>query len=245
MRQITLDTWRLEIPAGKKGTYRLAQLDDYTCLPRGKFLWQPPVHLYLQARISASNLPGTWGFGLWNDPFTFSFGLGGMARRFPALPNAAWFFFATPPNYLSFRNDLPAQGFLAQAFSSPKLPTWLMAIGSLAAPLLMISPTAQLLRSLARRFIREDSTLVSLDMAAWHEYELVWLPGKLDLLVDGSPVLETEISPSAPLGLVCWIDNQYAALPPKGRLSYGFLANPQPAWLEVQNFVRVLKKGKG
>jgi hypothetical protein len=32
---------------------------------------------------------------------------------------------------------------------------------------------------------------------------------------------------------VLWIDNQYAALPPKGRLSFGTLPVPQPAWIEI------------
>jgi hypothetical protein len=34
---------------------------------------------------------------------------------------------------------------------------------------------------------------------------------------------------------VIWIDNQYAALPPTGRLSFGALPNPQPAWIEISD----------
>src|SRR5512139_912562 len=61
--------WRLEIPAGSAGHYRLAQLDDYSGRPRWKFPWRAPFRLALRARASASEIPGTWGFGLWNNPF--------------------------------------------------------------------------------------------------------------------------------------------------------------------------------
>jgi hypothetical protein len=36
-----------------------------------------------------------------------------------------------------------------------------------------------------------------------------------------------------PLGLVIWIDNQYAAWRPDGTLRMGVLANPHPAWMEI------------
>src|SRR5437879_6259384 len=76
--------WRLTMPAGPAGRYRLAQLDDYAGLRRAGFPWQPPLRLALRARVSAAGLPGTWGFGLWNDPFGIGVGLGGGARRLPA-----------------------------------------------------------------------------------------------------------------------------------------------------------------
>ena len=37
------------------------------------------------------------------------------------------------------------------------------------------------------------------------------------------------------LGVVIWIDNQYAALPPDGRLRYGTLENQERAWIEIKN----------
>ena len=46
--------------------------------------------------------------------------------------------------------------------------------------------------------------------------------------------MQTNISPNGPLSLVIWVDNQYAALPPRGRLRYGTLPNPEPAWLEIR-----------
>ncbi len=51
--------------------------------------------------------------------------------------------------------------------------------------------------------------------------------------VDGQTVLETPISPRGPLGLVLWVDNQFAAFRPDGRLAFGTLASEGPAFLEI------------
>ena len=228
------DGWHLEIPPGLKGKYRLAQLDDYAGLQRHSFSWQPPLTISLRARVSSATIPGTWGFGLWNDPFSLSLGLGGGTRRFPALPNAAWFFFASPQNYLSFRSDKPAQGFLAQTFLAPQIPAPILALGALGLPLLAWPWLAHKLRPLFARVIEEDAFLLSgLDVTEWHEYSLKWALDQVIFRVDGQ-AFETGISPQPPLGLVIWIDNQFAAFTPYGKLSYGTLANPEPAWLEFQ-----------
>jgi hypothetical protein len=226
--------WHLEIPAGSKGSYRLAQLDDYRSLARRAFPWNPPLKMSLQARVSAPELPGTWGFGLWNDPFAFSMGLGGMAQRFPALPNAAWFFYASPHNYLSFRNDLPARGFLAATFRSKTIPAPLLALASPILAVTIIPVAAQGVRSLLRQFIRQDATLLHTDVTGWHVYTLDWQADRVRFYLDEENILETNATPCGPLSLVLWIDNQYAALPPRGRLAYGALANPEAAWMEIR-----------
>jgi len=41
------------------------------------------------------------------------------------------------------------------------------------------------------------------------------------------------VSPRPPLGLVIWIDNQYAAFTPDGKIGFGVLANDE-AWLEIK-----------
>ena len=233
VKEISSGIWHLETPSGVKGHYRLAQLDDYHTLPRSHFPWQPPLHLLVRARTSAQDLPGTWGFGLWNDPFSLSLGFGGGERRFPALPNAAWFFHASPPNYLSFRNDLPAQGFLASTFRAPNLPASLLALAAPLGALMVIPGAAQLGRWLLRQFVRQDACQIKTDLTDWHTYELDWQAGGVQMRLDGQLVLDTLVSPLGPLSLVLWIDNQYAALPPKGILAYGALPAPEPAWLEL------------
>ncbi len=111
--------WRLEIPDGPAGRYRLSQLDDYLDLSRAAYGSRPPLTFSLRARLSSKSAPGTWGFGLWNDPFGFSFFPGESFFRPPTLPNSIWFFHASPRNYLSFQDARPAQGFMAQVFQSP------------------------------------------------------------------------------------------------------------------------------
>jgi hypothetical protein len=228
-------SWRLSIPAGEGGQYRLAQLDDYAHLKRSDFPHTPPLFLKLKARASAPNLPGTWGFGLWNDPFSFSLGFGGGSRRLPALPSSAWFFFASPPNYLSFRDDLPAQGALAATFRSPPIPSPILGLGLPFSPMLIFPPTARWLRSLVRRFILQDSALCPASPTEWRTYSLKWESESVILEVDQRPILDTAVVPRGPLGLVVWIDNQYAALPPNGRLGYGTLVNHESAWIEVKD----------
>jgi hypothetical protein len=231
------DTWRLAVPAGAGRKYRLAQLDDFSGVPRRDFPWRPPFALRLRARAAVQTLPGTWGFGLWNDPFSLSLGFGGGVRRFPALPNAAWFFYASPPNYLSVRDDLPAQGFLAATFRSPVLPGLLLGLAAPGLSLLALPPVARVIRRFARRILRQDAVQIDADqrfeMTAWHVYQIDWLPDRTTFRVDGNPILITTISPRGPLALVLWIDNQYAALPPDGRLAYGTLETPEPAWIEI------------
>ncbi len=226
--------WHLHLAQEGPASYRLAQLDDYATLPRSRFLWREQTTLSLRGRVSDPTLPGTWGFGLWNDPFTLSLGLSGMARRLPALPNCAWFFYASPHNHLSFARHKPASGFLAQTFSAPRLPGWLMAPGALAVPLLFSRPISRILRAFAGKIIHEDAHRLELDPTQWHTYQLQWGKSRVEFAVDGQSVFETATRPRGPLGLVIWIDNQFAAWHPDGRLGMGTLPNP-PAWMEISH----------
>jgi hypothetical protein len=155
----------------------------------------------------------------------------------PALPNAAWFFFASAPNYLSLRNDLPAQGGLAATFQSRRYPTAFIALGALALPLLALPPLARVMRRLGRRVVQQDAVALASDPSEWHSFLLEWSQSGASFCVDERPVLETGVVPLGPLGLVVWVDNQYAAWPLSGRLSFGTLANDQPAWIEIEEFV--------
>jgi hypothetical protein len=226
--------WRLSLPPGPGGCYRLAELDDYRGLQRRSFPWHPPFQLSLRARASTPLIPGTWGFGVWNDPFGMGILSKAKGARLPVLPNAAWFFFASPPNYLSFRDDLPAQGALAATYRSVRWPSALLAFGLPAFATLVIPAAARLLRRLAGHFVHQDAALLQLDPTEWHQFQLEWRQGSVHFHVDDRPVFQTGIVPLGPLGLVIWIDNQYAAFPPDGRLRYGTLPSQEEAWIEVQ-----------
>jgi hypothetical protein len=215
----------LKIPAGDSSAYRFSQIDDYFGLSRRHF----PHHslsLGLRARVSNSSLPGTWGFGLWNDPFGMSLGFGGRRWQLPALPNAAWFFGASRENHLSF-SDKPAQGFLTQSFRSPKFHPLLIPTG------LVFPFSRKATRKLISKVIAEDSSALSVESTQWHSYRLEWSPKRVVWYVDDVQVFESPVSPNPPLGLVIWIDNQFAAFPPNGKIGFGVLENPEPAWLEI------------
>ena len=83
--------------------YADAQIDDYgNCSRRRGFLWRAGVSLQLEARFSHQSgmLQGTAGFGFWNAPFA------DPTMKWPALPQAVWFFYASPPSDL----PLPVYG---------------------------------------------------------------------------------------------------------------------------------------
>jgi hypothetical protein len=229
--------WKLHIPAGPRGHYRLAQLDDYARLPRRDYLWRASLRLELKARASAETLPGTWGFGFWNDPFGMAFISGAEPAHLPVLPNTAWFFIASPPNYLSLRDDLPADGPLAATFRSPRLPALLLLPAAIGLPLLLLRPAARLLRKIGSRSVQQDARRLPLKLTDWHTYTLEMSPERAVFKVDGENALVTSVVPLGPLGFVLWVDNQYAAFRPDGRVRFGSLENPQPAWIEIDGLV--------
>ncbi len=225
---VTQNGWQLTIPEGRSGSYRLAQMDDQLGRKRSAYSWKPPVRLSLRARASHEAAPGTWGFGFWNDPYGFSFGPGESFPRLPALPQTAWFFSASPRSYLSFRDDKPANGFYAQAFRSAGFTL------KLIQPLVMLPLSPRTSRRLLRATIAEDGAAVSQSPCDWHDYGIDWTVSQCTFYVDGTAVLATPISPPGPLGLVIWIDNQYAAFDPQGRIAWGTEHNPTPQWIEVE-----------
>lgn len=229
------DGWRFILHSGEAGQYRLAQLDNYDSLARRAFPHRSPLRLELQARASRNELPGTWGFGLWNDPFGFSFGFGSTPGRLPALPNAIWFFFASAENHLALRDYQPGHGALAAVIAAPRIPAPALLFGLPALPLLAWRPTARLLRKVAARVIRQDTVALDLDASEWHRYSLTWLQDEVTFEVDQAIAFHTTLAPRSPLALVLWIDNQFAAWRPNGSLANGTLATDTDAWIEVKN----------
>jgi hypothetical protein len=174
-----------------------------------------------------------------------SLGFGGNPFQLPALPNAAWFFYASPRNYLSFKGGLgtgekttrptrppTANGFMAQTFRSPGFHPLLIPAG-LALPFSRVAT-----RNLLGRVIAEDSSALSVDTTQWHRYRLEWSPQGVAWDVDEARAFESPVSPNAsrPLGLIIWIDNQYAAFTPEGKISAGVLESGEE-WLEVKEIV--------
>ena len=125
---------------------------------------------------------------------------------------------------------MPGNGFLAQVFHSPVFP-----LGRLAGVGAMFPFSRRQARALMSKIIEEDGVRLGVDVTEWHAYRFEWSPKRSAFWVDETLALETFVSPHPPLGLVIWIDNQYAAWRPDGKIGFGVLENTEPAWLEIEN----------
>lgn len=221
---------RLQIPAVAQG-YSDAQIDDYGHR-RGRryYPWRPGLTLELRARFShaAGELVGTAGFGFWNAPF------GDPTVGRPALPQAAWFFYASAPTHLPLPSEGPGRGWFAATLDATT--TTAMLLAPLAPAVLLLNQVNVLRRRLwpwVRHRLGISYAQLETGITQWHSYSLDWLPDGCRFYVDGNPVLQTQHSPRGPLGFVCWLDNQYLVATTRGRFAWGVLPVPTEQWLEV------------
>lgn len=216
--------------------YCNAQIDDYQGLPRRRFPDSPPLRLSLKARFShpAGELTGTAGFGFWNDPFLMT-ALRPPVLAAPALPRALWFFYAAPPSDLRLSVDTPGWGWKVASLDALQ-PSALAALplAALAAPAMRSKRLYRRLWPFFERRFRIAERQLDLDMTVWHGYVLDWRPDTAAFFVDGHRVLIAP-SPRGPLGLVVWLDNQYMAVHPSGRVRYGLVAKSETQWLEIDD----------
>ena len=89
-------------------------------------------------------------------------------------------------------------------------------------------------RSLTPRGALENAPYTGIDPTQWHRYRLEWREKRVSFEVDNALVFESHVSPNPPLGLVIWIDNQFAAFTPEGKIAMGVLQNDE-AWLEIKD----------
>lgn len=236
-------TLRMGFESAREGHYSDAQIDDCAGLARADFLWRPPLRMEVRARSSlpaasengcsesGTFLRGTAGFGFWNYPFS-------VRGDILMLPEAVWFFYASPPSNMALVPGLPGYGWKAQVVHS-------MRLGALAAAGPMAVTTAWALltgetRPAARwmqRLSGAREALLDVDMTAWHTYVLEWSYREALFWVDGELVLRTLEPPTRPLGFVAWLDNQYAVATPRGTLRFGTVASG-PQWFEM-DWVRI------
>jgi hypothetical protein len=225
--------WRLTAPPVPHG-YADAQIDDYQFLRRRDFPWRPPLRMALRARAGPKDPLGTLGFGFWNDPFTFSLGQGGAARRLPASPQALWFFYGSRPNDFAFAPGAPGAGWKAVSLSSLPLPSLALAPAAAAAFLLARLPILRgRVVGAVKKPIRAGEAALRAPLDEWHAYALEWHPCEARFEVDGTVVLVTPIVPRPPLGFVAWIDNQYATVSPEAGLGFGTIPTSGSQTLEI------------
>ncbi|MHC1785422.1 MAG: hypothetical protein AB9891_22185 [Anaerolineaceae bacterium] len=236
VEQIEPGMWRLSIQEGQNDQYRWAQLDDYSDLPRSRFHWQAPLSMKCQARVSHTDLPGTWGFGFWNDPFNASLKIKGAGFRLPALPNTAWFFNASPENHLSLQTGRRACGFLAAVFRSPLIPSWAFLPAYILLPSLFIPSIARRMIKIAKEVILDEFLILNVNQTEWNTYRLDLFEERVDFYINNTLTSRTTAAPRGKLGALLWIDNQYAGITSNGNFQAGLLENSQPAWLEIKDW---------
>jgi len=217
--------------------YTDAEINDYAHLPRSRYPWRPPLRLHVRARVShpvarpeaaegEPTLKGTAGFGFWNFPLSLT----GMPQ---ALPEAVWFFYASPPSNMALVPGLPGWGWKAQVVHTCRwgalaalVPTTLAVLGA------RLTGRDQQAARWIQRFSGTSETLLTADPCMWTDYALEWLPSVARFMVDGREVLRVPRPPQGPLGFVAWIDNQYAIATPRGELRFALL-DTGPQWLDL------------
>jgi hypothetical protein len=225
--------WHLVLPPNTNG-YANAQIDDYGLVQDGRraYPWHLGTTLRLRARFShpAKRLQGTAGFGFWNAPF------GDPTIRWPALPQAAWFFFASEPTDLPLAPSGPGRGWFAATLDASKRKA-LVLIPAVPA-VLLLNQFVRFRRSIWPRLRSRLSisySPIEFAIDEWHAYEMAWMPDGTVFSIDGTTILKTTNSPTGPLGFVCWIDNQYLVATISGRLRWGTLPITETQWLEVDD----------
>jgi len=231
---------RMAFDSARQGQYTDSQIDDYGNLPRSDFPWRAPLRMEVIARSSlpaainrnddesTGTLRGTAGFGFWNYPFS-------VKGDILMLPEAIWFFYASPPSNMALVPGIPGWGWKAQVVHS-------MHPGALVATIPLAATIAYgLLTGKTRPAARWMQTvsggseaLLPVEMTEWHTYTLEWQRRGASFWVDDRLVLHSPQSPTRPLGFVAWLDNQYAIATPRGVLRFGTISSG-PQWLELES----------
>jgi hypothetical protein len=231
---------RLSLPSTPAGEYGDAQIDDYGHLARKHFPWRPPLRMEVRARsslpaataMSTSEsdglLRGTAGFGFWNYPFS-------VRGDVLMLPEALWFFYASPPSNMALVPHVPGWGWKAQVVHSMRPGALLSAVPlALSTAYGLFSQNTQPAAHWLQRVAGAQEALLPVALPEWHTYVLEWRDRSAQFWVDGQRVLQVPHPPTRPLGFVAWLDNQYAIATPRGVLRFGTVATPEE-WFEIDS----------
>ncbi len=217
---------RMAFELAQQGQYTDAQIDDYDNMPRANYPWQPPLRMQVIARSSlpaatlsrtgedTTFLSGTAGFGFWNYPFS-------VRGDILMLPEAVWFFYASPPSNMALVPGIPGWGWKALPLAAT------IAFGLLTGE---TRPAARWMQKVSGAC----EAFLPVEMNEWHNYTLEWRRSEALFWVDDTLVLRSPQSPTRPLGFVAWLDNQYAVATPRGVLRFGTISSG-PQWLEMDS----------
>lgn len=234
---ISSSDFQLQLPPTAAG-YADAQIQDYGAgTGRHRFPFLPGLEMQVTAKFSheAAQLKGTAGFGFWNAPY------GDPSVKRPSLPQAIWFFFASPENHLPFAPE-PGYGWFAATLDTS---AW-QALSLLpASPLLLLLNQFPVIHRRLWPWMQHHMqiTAVSLpiNMTDWHTYRLNWQANGSQFWVDDTHLQTTPHTPKGPLGFVCWIDNQYLVAKANGRFRWGTISTQQTQTLHLKT-IRISPK---
>ncbi len=216
----------LRCDLGPTGDHRYsdAQITDY----QGRaFRWTPPLRLTVRA-WAAPELKGTAGFGFWNEPFVPV----GLHR--PHLPQAVWFFHASPPNNMALAKDVPGWGWKAATLDATRGAFLALApLAPLGFLLMRVPALYRRLWPVGQRAAGISEAVLPVSLAEPHTYALDWQTRRVTFRVDGAVVHTAPYAPRGPLGFIAWIDNQYAVVTPQGHFKFGLIANAERQWLAL------------
>ena len=219
--------FNLTLPSADGATYHDAQISDYE--RRADFANAPPLRLSLRARAEGE-ICGTAGFGFWNHAFM-------PGQRSFRLPQALWFFFASPPNEVALAKGVAGHGWKAATFNALN---WRFFALLPFAPLgFLLMRNAALHNSfwpIGQRAIGVHETQLDAGLLdEFHSYSIEWRPDGADFAVDGDIVLRAPHVTTGPLGFIAWIDNQYAIVTPQGKFGWGLLDVAQAQSLHLRD----------
>lgn len=238
---LTVSTLHMAMPSAQEGRYTDAQIDDYAGRVRSQFPWQPPLRMEVRARAShpaatastpststTSYLHGTAGFGFWNYPFS-------VRGDILMLPEAIWFFYASPPSNMALVPNIPGWGWKAQVVHSMSLESLAALVPTaLSAGWARVTGQGQPAAHWLHRLSGASEALINADITEWHTYILEWRPYEARFWVNEQLILTVPNPPKRPLGFVAWLDNQYAVATPRGELRFGTVSSG-PQWLALDS----------
>src|SRR5947209_3676576 len=196
---------RMELASAQAGKYTDAQVDDYDGRARSAFPWKPPLRMEVRARsslpaalanssVESTNiLRGTAGLGFWNYPFS-------VRGDILMLPEAIWFFYASPPSNMALVPDVPGWGWKAQVVHSmrPEALAASVPMGLTAAWARLTGRTQAAARWM-QRLTGAQEALLPVAMDSWHMYVLEWQQTDVRFWVDDTLVLSAPQPPTRPL----------------------------------------------
>ena len=154
------------------------------------------------------------------------------------LPEAIWFFYASPPSNMSLVPGIPGWGWKAQVVHSMRAESLLSVLPTaLATGWGRITGDVKPASRWLQRLSGAHESMLGVEMTDWHTYTLEWTSSSATFWVDGIQALEVPHPPTRPLGFVAWLDNQYAIATPHGVLRFGSVTCDEQ-WFEL-DFIRI------